>query len=308
MSTPDTMTSDEISRSVRRHTPSVILPENPSHEELAQYWTLSAQDHVEVMRCRSDPTRRRFAVQLCTLRAYGRFLPEATSAPVAMTNYLARQLDVPLVLFEEIPGRLATETEHLQRIRTYLGWRPFDDESRATLTGWLNQRATDDLLPSILVSRAEDILRAWQIVAPARSTLEELVASVTTRVQGDVYTRITTGLTPELLQAMDDLLQVPLGGRRSILFQLKEYPAEASYAVILRSIEHYHFLRDVGVGDIDLGGISPPMIRYVADQAKRYDVHTRRRFPETKRYGLTACFLVEIHKTILDHIVALHDQ
>jgi hypothetical protein len=50
------------------------------------------------------------------------------------------------------------------------------------------------------------------------------------------------------------------------------------------------------------------MIRYCADQAKRYDVHTLRRFPETKRYGLTACFLVEIHKTILDHIVALHDQ
>src|SRR5262244_2925736 len=50
------------------------------------------------------------------------------------------------------------------------------------------------------------------------------------------------------------------------------------------------------------------MIRYCADQAKRYDVHTLRRFPATKRYGLTACFLVEIHKTILDHIVALHDQ
>ena len=31
-------------------------------------------------------------------------------------------------------------------------------------------------------------------------------------------------------------------------------------------------------------------------------------FPPAKRYTLTACFLVEVHKTILDHIVALHDQ
>ena len=46
----------------------------------------------------------------------------------------------------------------------------------------------------------------------------------------------------------------------------------------------------------------------MADQGKRYDVHTLRRFPEAKRYSLTACFLVEIHKTILDHIVSLHDQ
>ena len=37
------------------------------------------------------------------------------------------------MLFGEAPGRFATETEHLQRIRTYLGWRPFDDESPHTL-------------------------------------------------------------------------------------------------------------------------------------------------------------------------------
>jgi Tn3 transposase DDE domain/Domain of unknown function (DUF4158) len=308
MLTPRRTTPEETNRYESRRTPSILLPEDPSPEELAQYWTLSARDQAEVMRCRTDVTRRRFAVQLCTLRAYGRFLPEAVPAPVAITNYLAQQLDVPLVLFGEVPGRLATETEQLQRIRTYLGWRLFDEENRGRLTSWLNQRATDDLLPSILVSRAEDILRAWQIVAPARSTLEELVASVTARVQDDVYTRITTGLRPELLQAMDNLLQVPLGARRSVLFQLKEYPAEASYAVILRYIERYHFLRELGVGTIDLGGIGLPMIRYLADQAKRYDVHTLRRFPETKRYGLTACFLVEIHKTVLDHIVALHDQ
>jgi len=308
MLTPRITTSHATTGYESRRTPSVLLPEDPSQEELAQYWTLSARDQAEVMRCRTDATRRRFAVQLCTLRVYGRFLPEAVPAPVAMTNYLARQVGLPLVLFGEVPGRLATETEHLQRIRTYLGWRLFDEESRGRLTSWINQRATDDLLPSVLVSRAEAILRAWQIVAPARSTLEELVVSVTARVQDDVYTRITTGLRPELLHAMDDLLQVPLGARRSVLFQLKEYPAEASYAVILRYIEHYHFLREFGVGTIDLSGLGLPMIRYLADQAKRYDVHTLRRFPETKRYALTACFLVEIHKTILDHIVALHDQ
>jgi TnpA family transposase len=298
----------ELNRAVPRRTPSIILPEDPSPEELAQYWTLSARDQEEVFKCRGEAQRRRFAVQLCTLRAYGRFLPKAVAAPTAITNHLARQLDLPLVLFEEVPGRLATETDHFHCIRTYLGWRPFDDESRLRLTNWLNQRATDDLVPSVLVSRAEDILRAWQVVVPARSTLEELVASVTAQVHGDVYTRITTGLTPELLQSMDNLLQVPLGARRSILFDLKEYPPEASYSVILRYIERYHFLRELGVGTIDLGSISPPMIRYLSDQAKRYDVYTLRRFPEAKRYGLTACFLVEIQKTILDHIVALNDQ
>jgi len=76
----------------------LILPEESSPEELAQFWTLSDLDRVEVMKCQGDANQRRFAVQLCALRAYGWFLPEATPAPVATTNYLARQLDLPALL------------------------------------------------------------------------------------------------------------------------------------------------------------------------------------------------------------------
>jgi len=113
-----------------------------------------------------------------------------------MTHYLARQLDLPLVLFGEVPGRLATETEQLQRIRDYLGWSLFDDQAQQRLVHWLTQRATDDLPPLDLVARAEDMLRSWQIVLPARSTLEELVVSITAGVQDDVYARIAEGGCP----------------------------------------------------------------------------------------------------------------
>jgi TnpA family transposase len=293
---------------IHRRPPAFFSPEDPSLEELALHWTLSPQDKAEVLQCRGEAQRRRFAVQLCTLRTYGRFLPKAVAAPVAITNHLAQQLDLPLVLFGDVPGRLATETDHFQRIRTYLGWRPFDDDAHARLTRWLTQRATDDLLPADLVARAETILWHWQIVLPALSTLEEIVTTVTTRVQEETYGRIVTGLTPELRQALDELLTVPSGEGRSVFFYLKEYPPEASTAVILRYIERYHFLRALGVGAIDLHGIRPPMARYLADLAKRYDVRALRRFTPEKRYALTACFLVEIHKTILDYIVALHDQ
>jgi TnpA family transposase len=304
----DTTSLPEPLLPFRRRSPTLVLPTDPSEEELLQFWILSSQDKEEIYKCRGEAQRRRFAVQLCTLRTYGRFLPKAVAAPVAITNYLARQLDLPLVLFGEVPERLATETDHLQRIRLYLGWQPFDEEARGRLTRWLTQRATDDMLPGDLLARAEDILRHWHIVLPAPSTLEELVASVTVRVQDDIYTRAVTSLPQALQQAIDDLLQVPSGERTSMLFQLKEYPPEASPAVILRYIERYHFLHDLGIETIDLSSISPPLIRYFADMTKRYDVRALRRFPSAKRYTLTACFLVEVHKTILDHIVALHDQ
>jgi TnpA family transposase len=308
MSTPSTLSPTEPRPLPRRRPPALALPDDPSPEELLQYWTLSERDIAEVLRCRGEAQHRRFAVQLCALRAYGRFLPEAVAAPVAITNYLARQLHLPLVLFGEVPGRLATETEHLHRIRAYLGWQPFDEAARTRLAHWLTQRATDDLPPSDLVTRAEDILRAWQIVVPAPSTLEEIIVSVTARVQDDISTRIVMGLSPDLQQAIDDLLHVAPGERTSLLWHLKEYPPEASSAVLLRYIERYQFLHTLGIETIPLQGISPPMVRYLADLATRYDARALRRFPATKRTALAACFLVEIQKTILDPIVALHDQ
>src|SRR5215510_6137791 len=89
---------------IHRRPPAFLLPEDPSLEELALHWTLSLQDKAEVLQCRGEAQRRRFAVQLCTLRTYGRFLPKAVAAPVAITNHLAQQLDLPLVLFGDVSG------------------------------------------------------------------------------------------------------------------------------------------------------------------------------------------------------------
>jgi hypothetical protein len=100
-----------------------------------------------------------------------------------MTHHLARQLDLPLVLCGDLPERLATETELLPRIRASLGWQPFDDAARTRLTHWLTPRATDASLPRDLVERAEQIRRLWQMVLPARSTLDALGVSVTAHVQ-----------------------------------------------------------------------------------------------------------------------------
>lgn len=65
----------------QRRTP-ITLPIDPTEEELARDWTLSDADKAEVLRCRGDGHRRSFAVQLCVLRRYGRFLIEYEAIPV----------------------------------------------------------------------------------------------------------------------------------------------------------------------------------------------------------------------------------
>ena len=73
MAAPGTIPPLEASAALQRRSPSLLLPEEPSREELAQFWTLSPRDRAEVMRCQGEANQRRFAVQLCTLRTYGRF-------------------------------------------------------------------------------------------------------------------------------------------------------------------------------------------------------------------------------------------
>ena len=64
----------------------LTLPEDPSEEGLARNWTLSEADRAEVERCRGDNNRRRFALQFCVLRQYGRFLDRYQDVPVRRVN------------------------------------------------------------------------------------------------------------------------------------------------------------------------------------------------------------------------------
>jgi hypothetical protein len=82
------------------------LPKDPSDEELARDWMLSERDLVEVRRCRGDDKRLSFAIQLCVLRAYGRFLGDDYAAvPVRILNHVGRQFGLPPVLFASPPER-----------------------------------------------------------------------------------------------------------------------------------------------------------------------------------------------------------
>ena len=68
MMTPGTTTSHEANGSGRHRSPAIILPEDPSHEELAQYWTLSARDKEEVFKCRGEAQWAHWNVFVCFTR------------------------------------------------------------------------------------------------------------------------------------------------------------------------------------------------------------------------------------------------
>jgi len=284
------------------------LPEEPSEEELARDWTLSESDRAEVWRCRGDEHRRRFAVQLCMLRQYGRFLEDYARVPVKILNHLGRQLQLPPVLSLSTPDRPATESAQQQRIRAYLGYQPFDEEARSRLEDHLRMQVAQAVLPSQLLQQAEDFLRFWKIILPSPSTLGRLAAAVGSTGRQEILDRIAARLTEPIAEAIDNLLTLEEGAGHSPLFDFKAYPPEATPALILSYLERCSRLESIGVSQIDLGGFSSPLIEHLSQLARKYDVQALKRFSPATRHAMLACLLSDAEKTLLDHVVTMNEQ
>ena len=283
------------------------LPADPSEDELARHWSLTPSDLAEIAQCRGADHCRRFAVQLCMLRAHGRFLDDYRHAPIKIVNHLSRQLGLVPVLFLDRPGRAQTEREQSLRIRRYLGIRGFDHQAAADLREWLRQGAIEGRAAAELLAPAEDKLREWRVMLPATSTLERLVAAEVTHATTDLYEMVTTRLPPTLRAAIDLLVEVPEGDARSSLFRLKDYPKSANAAVIKGDIVRLRLIEELLGNGIGLDDLDPRIVRQLGQLGRSYDAGDLRRFAKPKRDALVACTLVEARKALLDQIVEMND-
>lgn len=115
-------------------------------------------------------------------------------------------------------------------------------------------------------------------------------------------------LSPELRQAIDHLLSVPDGQQRSAFYDLKEFPPAPSISSIQSYLQHYQTVAQTGINEVDNPVLTPEFLHYLFKQAKRYSAKDLKRFADHKRYALMMAFLLETRKTLLDHLVKMHDQ
>jgi uncharacterized protein DUF4158 len=280
---------------------------DPSEDELAQDWSLSPADLREISHCRGADHKRRYALQLCMLRAYGRFLDDPRQAPLRIVNHLSRQLGLLPVLFLSVAGREPTEREQAQRIRRYLGLAAFDHSATGRLRDWLRQGAAEGRSAAELLSHAADKLRSWRIMLPSPGTLERIVNSVVAQANTELFEMVATSLPARLRESIDLLLEVPHGDARSSLFRLKDYPRAPNAGVIKGDINRLHLIEGLLAGGTGLDGLDPHVVRQLGELGRRYDAGDLRRFAPAKRYTLVACYLTEARKLLLDHIIEMND-
>jgi TnpA family transposase len=299
-------TKDQFLSAAKRAQP-VALPHEFSDEEMARDWTLTPDDKVEITKYRRS-SRLVVAVQLCAVRLYGRFLTGLQDLSPRILNYLTGQLVLPPILTIAEPEREATVLEHRQNILCYLGFQRFDDARQVQLQAWLEERATQGVLPEALFQRAEAYLLAQRTLLPGPSVLERLIIHVCSRVHTQLFDAIAQRLPPALRHTIEQLLTAPEGAQRSSFAQLKEYPPAATISSLQTYLRRYQTVVATGIEACEPSLNEPAFQDYLFKLTKKYNAKDLKRFPDQKRYALMVCFLLETRKELLDYLARMHDQ
>ena len=150
----------------------LILPQRFSDEEMVRDWTLSRRD-CEVVNKYRKQYRLGFAIQLCAMRLYGRFLNQLHDLSPRVISYLSSQLDLPPTLTVEVPEREATVLEHRNNILKYLGFHRFDDKVEADLDRWIEEHAQK---------------QEWRCTNTTKRIHLKSLSSMNQRIAGETYT------------------------------------------------------------------------------------------------------------------------
>ena len=96
------MTAKEQFLTNQQRNQPLMLPQRFSDEEMVRDWTLSRRDCQVVNKYRKQ-YRLGFAIQLCAMRLYGRFLNQLHDLSPRVISYLSSQLDLPPTLTVDVP-------------------------------------------------------------------------------------------------------------------------------------------------------------------------------------------------------------
>jgi len=182
------------------------LPSDIDDDTLRKYFTLTQEDLEQVGLCRGSTNRLGFAIQLCTLRCHGYFLPDTRDIPLAVVERIASQLGLLPIAPDDYPQNEKTRFEHLERIRQHLGFVRCDEAQRERLLKHLIDIAQAFTRTTALRQAAHRWLKQEKIVRPGRTTLRDLIVSAREAALQHVYAVLSVDLSSRDREEIDSLL------------------------------------------------------------------------------------------------------
>jgi TnpA family transposase len=224
----------------------------PSINQLAQYFHLDDGDLKHIMALHEDDTRLGFAVQLGTTRFLGTFLSDLTEVPDNVVEYMARQLDVDVSLWQEYGER--SQRRHKKKIRELYNFEDFHQSQKPFFLlrhlyarAWLTAERR-----LVLFDAATAWLVQHKVLLPGATVLERLVARVVDRANKRLWTALIKPLDKQQTQWLRGLLEIEENTRFSKLELLRRQEMWASSLTIKSAMQRLDKVRALGVNTVDL--------------------------------------------------------
>ncbi|MBL7478731.1 Tn3 family transposase [Legionella bononiensis] len=282
-------------------------PETLTQDQLDKYFYLDDKDKELIKACRRDYNKLGYAIQLTTVRFLGTFLANPIDVPNQVVHYIAKQLAIELpVVLASYMDRKATRLDHCGEIKTVFDYKDLGGIWGYRLTRWLYDQAWyGNERPSILFERCTLWLISRKVLLPGISTLTVLIAKVRDRVSKRLWQRLTLLVDINQRQQLENLLLVPDGKRYSKLDELKNGPTHISSAGLVQALKRYQYIRDLGLGQTNIGNIPKAKINHLARYVTVSWAPSIARMPDDRRIAVLFSFAYVYEINALDDALDL---
>jgi TnpA family transposase len=285
-------------------------PDTLTQEQLDKYFYLDDRDKALIDACRRDYNKLGYALQLTTVRFLGTFLSNPIDVPKDIICYVAKQLAINFpVPIEDYLERKATRSAHCNEIKTLFGYQDLSGIWWYRLSRWLYSQAWfGNERPTLLFERCVMWLMNKKVLLPGISTLTVLIAKIRDRVSKKLWQQLTLLVNADQKKKLENLLLVPKGRRYSKLDELKNGPTRISSNGLVQALKRYQYLRDLGIGQINIGNIPKAKINHLARYVTVSWAPSIARMPDDRRIAVLFSFIYVYETKALDDALDLLDM
>ncbi len=285
-------------------------PDTLTSAQLDKYFYLDDKDKELINGCRRDYNKLGYAIQLTTVRFLGTFLPNPINVPHDVIQYIAKQLEIDLLVnVENYLERKATRLAHCSEIKSLFNYQDLSGIWGYRLTRWLYSQAWfGNERPSILFERCTLWLISRKVLLPGISTLTVLIAKVRDRVSKRLWQRLTLLVNAQQKDQLENLLLVTNGKRYSKLDELKKGPTHISSTGLVQALQRYRYIRELGIGKINIGNIPKAKINHLARYVTVSWAPSIARMPDGRRIAILFSFAYVYETKALDDALDLLDM
>ena len=247
-------------------------------------------------------------MQLCYLRYPGQAIETETVPPAELLDFVARQLGVPAVAWEEYAQREETRRSTRAELQAAFGYHPFTIQEYRRRRAFLTELA---LRTSKGIAVAEELvaaLRDDRVIVPSARVIDRCCAEALARGTRLFYQRLTGDLTPVQRQQLDRLLLPREEMRMLLLTWLRQPPGEPTARHVLTHLDRLQALRDVGLPADLARTVHQTRLTQLAREGAQMSTQHLRDLEDTRRYATLVALVLDTQATVIDQVLDLHDK